>query len=359
MSDRPTDDDRHRAHWQDTGPRETPSRMDIAHLDDLAAPFALGAVEPDEADWVEQHCRSCPPCSRLVADARWTVGMLPYLSPAVAPPPAAKAALFARIEQSAANPGPALVPPMSTIPASRPLGDRRPANRRSPWRFRLPARMPLLPQPRQPAFRPGVAMPMLTAAVPLVLILALVSAWGIQQQNTVADRDRQIKTLSERQTSLDQLTRNGGSVTTLSLNAGPAAPHSAIGKIFFDPETLKGMLIVEGLNDAGPNATYEVWLSRTGSAVRVADLQVDKNGSGMASLSLDRPLSQYRSIHVTPKPLAVGGGTLPTDTDDALQMYMPASPDPLDQLATAGWPDIGSGAEGGPSEFTSAATPAP
>ncbi len=333
--------------------------MDIGHLDDLAAPFALGALEPDEVERVEQHCRSCPPCSRLVADADWVAGMLPFLSPVVAPPPAAKAALFARIEQSATGPARASLPPMATIPASRPLPAQQRADRPFPRPFRLPARMPLLPPPGQPTFRSGFALPMVTAAVPLVLILALVGAWGMQQQREVAERDRQLATLSERQTNLDQLTRDGGSVTTLSLNAGPAAPRSAIGKIFFDPETLKGLLIVEGLNDADPNATYEVWLRRNGSFVHATDLRVNKNGFGMAVLSLDAPLSQYRSIHVTPKQLAVGGGTLPTDTDDALQMYMPASRDPSDQVVTAGWPDIGSSVEGAPVGVGGAATPAP
>lgn len=202
---------------------------------------------------------------------------------------------------------------------------------------------------------------MVTAAVPLVLMLALVGTWGMQQQGKIAERDRIIATLNERQTSLDQLTKDGGTVTTMSLNAGPAAPQNAIGKIFFDPETLQAMLMVEGLKNTQPNASYEVWLTRNGSPVHVADLSVDENGSGTTWLDLDGPLSQYGSIRVTAtsKQLAVGGGTDPSNTRDALQMDMPASPDQSDYLATVGWPDLGSGTDGGAPTRGAASTPAP
>ena len=58
----------------------------IGHVDDLAAAYALGALEPDEAAAVDAHIRGCPACERAVAEAQRTTGMLPFLVPLYTPP---------------------------------------------------------------------------------------------------------------------------------------------------------------------------------------------------------------------------------------------------------------------------------
>src|SRR5688500_17157599 len=69
----------------------------IGHVDDLAAAYALGALEPDEAAAVDAHIRGCPACERIVAEAQRTTGMLPFIVPLHSPPADTKATLFARV----------------------------------------------------------------------------------------------------------------------------------------------------------------------------------------------------------------------------------------------------------------------
>ncbi len=68
------------------------------HVDDLAAAYALGALEPAERDQVERHRRLCPACDRLLAEESRVANLLPFAVPAsTVPPPDVKVALFARI----------------------------------------------------------------------------------------------------------------------------------------------------------------------------------------------------------------------------------------------------------------------
>lgn len=362
MSDQPTDPDRDRAKRQDFDLLEAPTGMDVDHFDDLAAPFALGALDSSEALEVEVHCRACPSCSRLVSEATWVAEMLPFLAPPMVPRAEAKAALFARIEQSPVQPSQPALPPALTIPASRPLLDPSPSRQRARRAFRLPTRIPALTNRGEPRLTSGFVLPMATAAVPLVLMLALVGAWGMEQQDQASERRGEIHKLTQRLRSLNQITGNGATVTTLSLSAGPAAPQTAGGTIFIDNETQQGVLMVEGLKGDDQNVTYQVLLTGNDSSVQATDLLVDKDGSGMATLKLENPLTEYKSVYVTAQPLAVGGGsppTPPTDTNGALLMYMPASLVPTDWQATLGLPDIGSGSDPDTSGFAAEATPAP
>ena len=53
-----------------------PAMMPAGHVDDLAAAYALGALEDAEKAAVDAHIRVCPECERAVDDALATAGML-------------------------------------------------------------------------------------------------------------------------------------------------------------------------------------------------------------------------------------------------------------------------------------------
>ena len=74
-----------------------PALMPAGHVDDLAAAYALGALEEAEKAGVDAHIRVCPECQRAVEDALSTAGMLVYLAPQLQPSVASKAALFSRV----------------------------------------------------------------------------------------------------------------------------------------------------------------------------------------------------------------------------------------------------------------------
>ena len=93
------------------------------HVDDLAAAYALGALDESERDLVDFHIRFCPRCAALVESDLRTVGHLPYLSPPATPRPEAKAALFVRVAQEGPRPATVVAAPLGALDGT---GDRRP-----------------------------------------------------------------------------------------------------------------------------------------------------------------------------------------------------------------------------------------
>jgi anti-sigma-K factor RskA len=69
---------------------------------DLAAAYALGALDGPERGRFETHLRDgCPPCQRAVIEYAQSVASLAAELAPVPPPPASKAALMARIRLGA------------------------------------------------------------------------------------------------------------------------------------------------------------------------------------------------------------------------------------------------------------------
>jgi len=58
------------------------------HVEDLAAAYALDALEPDERERVEFHIRFCPRCAAAVDRDLRTTGMLPFIVAGTVTPPA-------------------------------------------------------------------------------------------------------------------------------------------------------------------------------------------------------------------------------------------------------------------------------
>src|SRR5437867_3562352 len=67
------------------------------HPRDLLASYALGLLAGDEHDRVEAHIRECPTCAPEVQELRAALDALPLSVAPVAPPPAARQALMARV----------------------------------------------------------------------------------------------------------------------------------------------------------------------------------------------------------------------------------------------------------------------
>lgn len=70
------------------------------HIDDLAAAYALGALDDDERRRVDHHLTTCAGCRQAVDDLLPGTTWLPFASPpAPRPSPAVKMALMARVDQ--------------------------------------------------------------------------------------------------------------------------------------------------------------------------------------------------------------------------------------------------------------------
>ena len=87
---------------------------DCEQLRDQYEAYALGALEGAERTEIERHlARNCPVCTPGVAEARWLVAQLAYLSPDAAPPPALRYRIISEVSPASSDhptPGKGWVP---------------------------------------------------------------------------------------------------------------------------------------------------------------------------------------------------------------------------------------------------------
>jgi hypothetical protein len=295
---------------------------DCAYVQELAAPYVMAALEPDEQRRVDRHRNRCLTCEQAIVEAREAVSFLAFSVPIAAPPARTKASLMDRIAQTAQVetrfPQPALAAatatplPTLTIPSSRgalaPLPEGWEAANRS---------RPLAVSERSgrfSRFRPNwqlIATPL--ATVPLVLALGIVGVWAMNAQNRLSARSAEVNSLSaevvalrdELDSTKDVLADVDGFMEAADarrydmLPTAASAPN-AFGQVIANPGTDQAMLVVKGLS--GGHAMYEVLVeSNGGSLVPAGELPVGEDGDGMAVLDLAQPFATYRSVHVKPK----------------------------------------------------------
>ncbi|MDQ2652112.1 MAG: zf-HC2 domain-containing protein [Chloroflexota bacterium] len=277
------------------GPREmaNPASMPGGHVDDLAAAYALGALEEAEHAAVDAHMRVCPDCERAVADALDTAGMLVYLAPQAQPSVASKAALFARVAH--AQRAVAATPlPMTSMEAFRtPTLPPSTAQDDLVLPVGVPAAGGNAAQPRRQS-RTGWIISAISA--PLLIALVVTGMWGLQLRDQLSTQTGQLADLQS------ELTNFGSGTTSYQLSPGEAAPQ-AEGQIVMGADQRAGMLQVD-INSKEAAGTYQLLMvSEDGSLVPVSEFTVGQDGKGQAQFETDQPFSEYESFHIQAKPL--------------------------------------------------------
>jgi len=270
-----------------------PAMMPAGHVDDLAAAYALGALEDAEKAAVDAHIRVCPGCDLAVEDALATAGMLVYLAPQQQPSVASKAVLFARVAHAqravAATPLPmtsmeAFRTP--TLPASSAKDD-----------LVLPATAPVGAVARARSSkqsRTGWIISVISA--PLLIALVVTGMWGLQLRDQLSAQSSQVADLQS------ELTNFGSGTTSYQLSPGDAAPQ-AEGQIVLGADQRAGMLQVD-INSKEAAGTYELLtVNQDGQLVSVSEFTVGKDGKGQAQFETAQPFSEYESFHIKAKPL--------------------------------------------------------
>ena len=288
-----------------TGTREMPDTavLQTGHVDDLAAAYALGALEEAERASVDAHIRACPACERAVEDALATAGMLVYMAPQVQPSVASKAALFARVAhaQRAAVATPLPMTSMEafrtpTLPASTPQDD-----------LVLPtvaaAGAAPVAQPKQS--RTGWLISAISA--PLLIALVVTGMWGLQLRDQLSAQSSAVADLQS------ELTNFGSGTTSYQLSPGEAAPQ-AEGQIVLGADQRAGMLQID-INSKEAAGTYELMVNQDGKLVPVSEFTVGQDGKGQAQFETAQPFSDYESFHIKAKPL---DASAPADGFDVL-----------------------------------------
>ncbi|MDP9365382.1 MAG: hypothetical protein M3Q10_14360 [Chloroflexota bacterium] len=255
------------------------------HVDDLAAGFVLGALEPSERRRVDGHRRVCPVCDRLLADEGRVVGLLPLaVPPGEAPPPDVKVALMARVAHAgrAASPpaqaghGTAQVRPSPTLPASRPSRPAVPTEG--------PIRVSALLRRRWTAWSSAIL------ALPLLALIGT-SIWAVQLRARAEERGERannFRVILERALDAD------GAVS--ELENGPAAPE-AEGWVVTEADGHSATLYVRGAESRAGDQLGLIGII-DGTQVALEQVTLDDRGRGIVTFTSARPLTDYRQFRV-------------------------------------------------------------
>ena len=225
--------------------------MNCRTVDDLAAAYALGAVDPEEERAVSHHLRTC---AQPHAEARSVIDAAALL-PASLDPVTPSAALRGRL--------------MSTI-ASTPQEHRQPA----PVRLR-PVDTPASPTSRRAwwQLRP---LPAALAAAGLAAAIGL-GGWNVDLRTQLADRDAALRAVA----SADAAYAASGS-------AGRGWVFEAGGSAFF---------VADRLASLPSDRIYELWLIEPGADPVAVGVLTDTDGT--AIVTLERSLGAATAFAVT------------------------------------------------------------
>lgn len=255
---------------------------------ELLPAYALGALDADETRFVERHLADYPDCAAELAALRDDLTALAFSAPPSAPPPTAKAALFARIER-------ATPPETAREPAPAP---RRITPRGGPFARRW-SRTTIV-------------------ALAAVLVLGLLT-WAVLAQARLSAERRQLAATAQEQQQLAAQASQLAFVDTLLNDPNAAHPLSgptvaqyglpAAGYAYTDPASTMGLMLAYWLPTIAPDQRFQVWLvTPEGTRDSGGLFTADKRGNAHVLINAPAPFAKYTSIGVTIEPASGSPG---------------------------------------------------
>ncbi|HEV8163422.1 MAG TPA: anti-sigma factor [Actinomycetota bacterium] len=260
--------------------------MSHSELEELAAGYVLGALEPDDEHAFQRHLEGCPTCQATVRELEAVVGELAYSSPPVDPPDTVWAGIRRQIKPEArrgAVPGPA--------PTAAPAPDGPQA----------------VPGGQAPAGRGLRLLPGLAAAAAILLVVVL-SLWNLNLRDENAVYRDRVAAL-ERATQL----ANDPTANLVALNDTPGAPPGAQAAVIASTREDRGVLLVENLPPLQRGRVYELWGVPEGDFDRAekAVVFVPLRRTGTQTLQFEVPIQPGTVFAITDEP-APDGSQKPT-----------------------------------------------
>jgi Anti-sigma-K factor rskA/Putative zinc-finger len=240
----------------------------VNHSDyeDLAAGFALDALEPDEELAFRRHLEGCPACRSSVRELEEVTAALALATPLVEPPASLRAAVR-----------------RGTGLTLR----RRAARMLSSWR--------------------GTRITVRVVAAAGVLALFALSLWNLALRDQhLIDRAR-VNALEEAVRVVNDATANR------VVLKGSAADGGARATVLASSRLDRGVLVVEGLPPPPAGRVYELWALRAGEASNAAKAMVFRFGDreGVHALPFSVNIQPTTGFAVTEEP-GPGGSLSPT-----------------------------------------------
>lgn len=245
--------------------------------------LALDVLDVDERDVLEDHLAGCSACLEELAAYTDTAASLALALPQQDPSPGLKGRVLTAARRA------------RTLPA----GSRERREPASIWRGTRLARL-------------RVSLTGLVASVAL-LLAAGSTVWALNLRSELDAQNARIATLSERANNYARVTAVlQAADTQIRVLEGTGQAPSAFGRVYIDPDTSEGMLMVRNLPPLPQGKVYQLWVARGDGQRESAGLLTwtDKAGNGYTLIKCPDKLSRWQSFGVTEEPN--GGSQLPT-----------------------------------------------
>lgn len=218
--------------------------------EDLLPGYVIGALDPDELEFVERHLALCARCRAAATEVRRTAQLLAFFPPPQPVPARARRTLLARIR-----------------PASSPS---------------------LVAWLRRPAWVLAIA----------ASVLALLFGWQLAERDRTADQQtlQALQADSQRRAVVQLLAQRDGLLIRLQ---GNGAARNAHGAIILDPSSNTALIAVEGLPRPATGQSYIVWLVRGQEYQQAGILPVDERGHAELFLSPRESLRTFDALAIT------------------------------------------------------------
>ncbi len=280
--------------------------MTLSNCDEileLVPAFVLGALDADEAARVAAHITNCPRCRAEAESFRDVVGLLPYASGALNPPPRVKRQLFARIAAAYDDAS------TETALASRPTA--MPRSARS-GRWVMPAFAVMLAliiglgtavfEARGRADRLAAQLAFNQQALhSMELQIAEVRQTATAVEAKLAKSQQEIQALRTSERQDEQLVSFIAAPQTVSRSLGTTerAPDDASARMFMQPGHNRLVLMIYGLKSAEPGKLYRLWLAKGNQPIAIGVVTVGPGGVAEFVVDAPEPMDAYDQVMIT------------------------------------------------------------
>jgi anti-sigma-K factor RskA len=239
--------------------------MSHGELEELAAGYVLGALEPDDEHVFRRHLDGCAVCEANVRELETVVGELAYAAPPADPPDTLWAGIRREVAPEAVR--------RPRVPAAAP-GRAARAGRRGP------------------RLLPGLA------AAAAIVALAALSLWNLNLRDENAVYRDRVAAL-ERATQLAN--DPNAALVTLDDAPGPAGAQAAV---IVSSRQDRGVLLVENLPPLRRGRVYELWGVPEGDIARAqkALVFVPLRRQGTQTLEFEVPIQPGTVFAITDEP---------------------------------------------------------
>jgi anti-sigma-K factor RskA len=259
------------------------SRLTCDEVRESLPLLALDVLDVDERDVVDDHLSACSACLEDLAGYTETAAALALALPQSDPSPALKGRVLAEARRA------------RMVPAGA-------GGREGPtpvWRGERVSRW-------------RVSLSSLVAGVAL-LLAAGSTAWGFSLRSELDAQNARIATLSERANNYARVTAVlQAADTQIRVLQSPGGAPDTFGRVYIDPDTSEGMLMVRNLPPLPQGRVYQLWVAGADGQRMSAGVLTwtDKAGNGYTLIKCPDTLSRWQSFGVTEEPS--GGSPNPT-----------------------------------------------